>query len=51
MAGIGINYKVADGFYVAPEFTYYDYGKAPNNAAKPDLGKKWLGGVQFRFIF
>ncbi len=51
MVGIGINYKVADSFYVVPEFTMYDYGKKPNDAAKPDLGKEWLGGVQFQFVF
>lgn len=51
MYGASIDYKVADAFYVIPEFTYYDYGKAPGVASKPDLGKEWIGGVQFRFNF
>ncbi|MBI5607201.1 MAG: hypothetical protein HY879_28040 [Deltaproteobacteria bacterium] len=51
MVGIGISCKVADSFYVVPEFTMYDYGKKPNDAAKPDFGKEWLGGVQFQFVF
>jgi len=53
MYGVGVNWKVADNFYVVPEFTYYDYGKNPlvgvNNGK--DLGKEWLGGVQFQFVF
>ncbi len=51
MYGASLNWKVADSFYVVPEFTYYDYGKNPNVAGNPDLGKEWLGGVQFQFVF
>jgi hypothetical protein len=51
MYGASVSYKVADGFYLVPELTFYDYGKIPNTAAKTDIGKEWLGGVQFQFIF
>ena len=51
MVGASLYYKVAEGFYLIPEFTYYDYGKKPNDAGKTELGKEWLGGVQFRFVF
>ena len=51
MVGASLYYKVAEGFYLIPEFTLYDYGKKPNDAAKTELGKEWLGGVQIRFVF
>ena len=51
MYGASINYMIAPQFYVIPEFTYYDYGKSPILANKPDIGKEWIGGVQFRFVF
>ncbi len=51
MYGASINYMITPNLYVIPEFTYYDYGKQPGVASKPDIGKEWLGGVQFRFIF
>ncbi|MGC1403234.1 MAG: hypothetical protein WA974_09930 [Thermodesulfobacteriota bacterium] len=51
MYGASINYNVAGPFYIIPEFTYYDYGKSPILANKPDIGKEWIGGVQFRFVF
>lgn len=51
MYGASVMYKVADGFNIIPEFTFYDYGKKPNDASKPDIGKEWMGGVQFQFIF
>ena len=51
MYGASVNWKVAESFYVVPEFTYYDYGKNPNVAGNPDLGKEWLGGIQFQFVF
>lgn len=51
MYGIGVNWKVADNFFVVPEFTMYDYGKNPQLRGNPDLGKEWLGGIQFQFVF
>ncbi|MBI5585752.1 MAG: hypothetical protein HY892_18225 [Deltaproteobacteria bacterium] len=51
MYGIGVNWKIADNFFVVPEFTMYDYGKNPQVAGNPSLGKEWLGGVQFQFVF
>jgi hypothetical protein len=51
MYGASLNWKIADSFYIVPEFTYYDYGKSPTTAGNPDLGKEWLGGVQFQFVF
>ena len=51
MYGVGVNWKIADSFYIIPEFTYYDYGKDAKKAGNPDLGKEWLGGVQFQFVF
>jgi hypothetical protein len=51
MYGVGVNWKIADSFYLVPEFTYYDYGKDAKKNGNPDLGKEWLGGVQFQFIF
>jgi hypothetical protein len=54
MYGISMPIKIADGFFISPEFDYYDYGKFPAgtgaNAGK-DIGKEWLGGIQFQFIF
>jgi hypothetical protein len=49
--GISIPIKIAEGFFVSPEFSYYDYGKKPGVANSPDLGKEMLGGIQFQFIF
>ena len=55
MYGASINYMIVPQFYVIPEFTYYDYGKQVGqaNAANlgKDIGKEWIGGVQFRFVF
>jgi hypothetical protein len=51
MYGAAVNWKIAESFYIVPEFTYYDYGKNPLNPNNPDLGKEWLGGVQFQFVF
>ena len=51
MYGAAVNWKIADSFYIVPEFTYYDYGKNPLAPNNPDLGKEWLGGVQFQFVF
>jgi hypothetical protein len=51
MYGVSANWKVADNFFVVPEFTLYDYGKDPTKAGNPDLGKEWLGGFQFQFVF
>jgi hypothetical protein len=51
MYGVGVNWKIADSFYIVPEFTYYDYGKSPTVAGNPDIGKEWLAGVQFQFVF
>ena len=42
MYGASVNWKIADSFYVVPEFTYYDYGKSPTTAGNPDLGKEWI---------
>ncbi len=51
MYGISAPIKIADGFFISPEFDYYDYGKRPGDPSKTDLGKEWIGGVQFQFIF
>lgn len=51
MMGAALHYKVAPNFTLAPEFTMYDYGQTPNTAAKTELGKEWLAGVQFMFVF
>ena len=51
MYGVSANWKIADSFYIVPEFTYYDWGKNPTVKNNPDLGKEWLGGVQFQFVF
>jgi hypothetical protein len=51
MYGVGVNWKIAESFYVVPEFTYYNYGKNLLNPQNPDLGTEWLGGVQFQFVF
>lgn len=51
MYGIGVNWKLADNFFVVPEFTMYDYGKNPALPGNPSLGKEWLGGIQFQFVF
>ncbi len=53
MWGISALYAVAPSFYLIPEFTMYDYdyGRKPNIAGSPDIGKSWVGGVQFRFMF
>jgi hypothetical protein len=51
MYGASVNWKIADSFYIVPEFTYYDYGKNPTVKGNPDIGKEWLGGVQFQFVF
>jgi hypothetical protein len=51
MYGVGINWKIVDSFYVVPEFTYYDQGKDPTRLGNPELGKEWIGGVQFQFVF
>jgi hypothetical protein len=51
MYGATINYMINQNFFVIPEFTYYDYGKQPGVTSRPDIGKEWIGGVQFRFVF
>ncbi len=51
MYGATINYMITSNFFVIPEFTYYDYGKQPGVASRPDIGKEWIGGLQFRFVF
>ena len=51
MYGASINYMISPQFFVIPEFTYYDYGQLPNTVGNPDIGKEWIGGVQFRFVF
>jgi hypothetical protein len=51
MYGISIPIKIADGFFIVPEFDYFDYGNKPNDASRPSLGKEMLGGIQFQFIF
>jgi hypothetical protein len=51
MYGVGVNWKIADSFYIVPEFTYYDWGNNPTVAKNPSLGTEWLGGVQFQFVF
>ena len=51
MYGASVLIPLHENFALSPEVTYYDYGKVPGNAAKPDIGKEWLAGVQFRFVF
>lgn len=58
MYGASINWMIAPSFYVIPEFTYYDYGKSPfptltngRIQTNQDIGKEWIGGVEFRFVF
>jgi hypothetical protein len=51
MYGASIDCKVTDAFHVIPVFTYYDWSNQPEVAAKPDLNKEWIGGLQLRFIF
>ncbi len=41
MYGVGVNWKIAESFYVVPEFTYYNYGKNPLLPKNPDLGTEW----------
>jgi len=49
--GASVSWKIADSFYLVPEFTYYNYGKNPLVKNNPDLGTEWVGGVQFQFVF
>ena len=49
--GASVNWKIAESFFIVPEFTYYNYGKNPTVNGNPDIGTEWLGGVQFQFIF
>jgi hypothetical protein len=51
MYGVGVDWMISPNFVVRPEFTYYDWGKNPAVAGNPDLGKEWIGGVQFAFVF
>jgi hypothetical protein len=51
MYGVGVNWKIAESFYVVPEFSYYNYGKNPLAVKNPDLGTEWQAGVQFQFVF
>jgi len=51
MYGVGVNWKIAESFYLIPEFTYYNWGNNPTAAKNPSLGTEWLGGVQFQFVF
>jgi hypothetical protein len=53
MLGGSVLIKIAEGFFIAPELSYYDYGKYPAGVANAgrDIGKEWMGGVQFSFIF
>ena len=51
MYGMAVNWKIADGLYLIPEFTYYNWGKNPTNIKNPDLGTEWQAGVQFQFVF
>jgi hypothetical protein len=49
--GISVPIKIAEGFFIAPEFDYYNYGTKPGDAKRSDLGKEILAGIQFQFIF
>ena len=51
MYGASIDYMINPNFFLTPEFTSYDYGKKAGVASRPDIGKEWIGGVQFRFVF
>ena len=48
---VNVNWKVADNFFVIPEFGYYNYGKVPGVPNAPDIGNEWLGGINFQFVF
>ena len=51
MMGVGVNWKIAESFYVVPELAFYDYGKDPTKINNPSIGKEWQAGVQFQFVF
>jgi hypothetical protein len=53
MIGASCSIKIAEGFFMTPEFTYYDFGKYPAGSANAgkDFGKEWIGGIQFAFVF
>jgi hypothetical protein len=51
MYGISCPIKIADGFFISPEVTYWNYGTQPGVASRPSLGTEWMGGIQFQFIF
>lgn len=46
-----VQWKVADNFFVNPEFAYYNYGKVPGVPNAPDIGNEWLAGINFQFVF
>jgi hypothetical protein len=54
MYGVSAHWKVTPNFTVKPEVSVFDFGKRPNttfaNGAN-DLGKDWIAGVQFQFVF
>jgi hypothetical protein len=49
--GAAVNYQISPNFMVSPELTFFDFGKAPNTAGSPDIGKDWMAGAQFVFAF
>jgi hypothetical protein len=51
MLGASAQLAISSNFNIVPEISYYKYGEAPNNTAKPSLGDEWLAGMQFQFLF
>jgi hypothetical protein len=49
--GAALNYLITPNFMISPEFTIFDFGKRPNTAGTPDIGKDWMAGMQFVFSF
>jgi len=50
-AVVRVPYAVSGNFTLSPEIGYYDYGDDVNKEGNRDLGREWLAGVQFQFVF
>ncbi|MFH2126262.1 MAG: hypothetical protein ABIK12_07075 [Pseudomonadota bacterium] len=48
-AFVAAPYQFTKNFGIHPELSYYSYGDNPKTG--DDMGKEWLLGVQFRFVF
>lgn len=51
MYGVTLEWVISPNFIVKPQFTVFDYGKKVATASSPEIGKDWIGGVQFMFNF